>query len=123
MNFIKKINPDKIANIYLSIIGGSVATHSIYNMVNAPFEYKQDCIDTYNYKNYKYDSNVERPTCNRFVDKPNSVGISMYVMEGLFTGFVKGIWMGVLFPITIPSSIYCRKIQTNLLELEKVEPS
>jgi len=118
-----KINPDKIVKIYLFIIGGSAVTHSIYNMYNAPFEYKQDCIDTYNYKNYKYDSNVERPTCNRFVDKPNSVGISMYVMEGLFTGFVKGIWMGVLFPITIPSSIYCKTIKTDLTELEKVEPS
>ena len=118
-----KINPDKIAKIYLSIIGGSAVTHSIYNMYNAPFKYKQDCIDTYNYKNHKHDSNGERPKIDRFVDKPTSVGISMYIIEALGIGLLKGIWMGVLFPITIPSSIYCRKIQDNLEELEKVEPS
>ena len=118
-----KINPDKIAKIYLSIIGGSAVTHSIYNMYNAPFEYKQDCIDSYNYKNHKYDSNVEKPSFNRFVDKPNSVDMSMYVMEGFFIGLFKGIWMGVLFPITIPSSIYCWKIKTDMAELEKIKPS
>ena len=117
-----KINPDKFAKIYLSIIGGSAATHSIYNMYNAPFQYKQDCIDTYHYKNHKYDSNVEKPTLNRFVDKPNNLGISMYVMEALGIGFFKGIWMGVFFPITIPTSIYCRTITTDIAELEKVTP-
>lgn len=118
-----KINPEKIAKIYLSIIGGSVVTHSIYNMGNAPFKYKQDCIDTYNYKNYKSDSNVEKPKVNRFIDKPNNFDISMYVMEAFCIGLFKGIWMGVLFPITIPSSIYCRKIKTDMAELEKVKPS
>ena len=118
-----KINPDKIAKIYLSIIGGSAVTHSIYNMYNAPFKYKQDCIDTYNYKNNKHDSNVERPKIDRFVDKPTNVGISMYIIEELSIGLVKGIWMGVLFPITIPSSIYCRAIKSDMAELEKVEPS
>ena len=122
MNFIKKINPDKIANIYLSIIGGSAVTHSIYNMYNAPFKYKQDCIDTYHYKNHKYDSNVEKPKLDRFVDKPTGVGISMYIIEALGIGLVKGIWMGVLFPITIPSSIYYMKVKTVLEELEKVKP-
>jgi hypothetical protein len=123
MNFIKKINPDKIANIYLSIIGGSAVTHSIYNMYNAPFKYKQDCIDTYNYKNHKYDPNVERPIIDRFVDKPTGIGISMYIIEAFGIGLFKGIWMGVLFPITIPSSIYCRMIKTDMAELEKVKPS
>ena len=118
-----KINPEKIAKIYLSIIGGSAVTHSIYNMYNAPFKYKQDCIDTYHYKNYKYDSNVEKPTLNRFVDKPNNFDISMYIIEALGIGLVKGIWMGVLFPITIPSSIYSMMIESELVELEKVEPS
>ena len=118
-----KINPDKIVKIYLSIIGGSAVTHSIYNMYNAPFKYKQDCIDTYNYKNHKHDSNVERPQIDRFVDKPTSVGISMYIIEALGIGLFKGIWMGVLFPITIPSSIYCRAIKYDMAELEKVKPS
>jgi hypothetical protein len=118
-----KINPDKIAKIYLSIIVSSAVTHGIYNVYNAPIKYKQDCIDTYNYKNYKYDSNVEKPKLNRFVDKPNNFDISMYVIEGLFIGICKGMFMGLLFPITIPSSIYCRKIKTDLVELEKVEPS
>ena len=117
MKFFNKINPDKIKNIYLAIIGGSAFTHSIYNISQAPFKYKQDCIDSYNYKNYKYDSNVERPKINRFVDKPSTIDISMYVMEGLFIGLWKGIWMGALFPITIPSLIYCRKIQDSLDEL------
>ena len=112
-----KINTDKILKIYLSIVGSSAVTHSIYNMSKAPFKYKQDCIDSYHLKNYKYDSNVERPKFDRFVDKPSTIGISMYVMEGLFTGLWTGIWMGALFPITIPSLIYCRKIQDNLEEL------
>ena len=112
-----KINPDTILKIYLSIVGSSAVTHSIYDMSKAPFKYKQDCIDSYHYQNYKYDSNVERPKIDRFVDKPSTFGISMYVMEGLFTGLWKGIWMGALFPITIPSLIYCRKIQDNLEEL------
>ena len=114
-----KINPDKILNIYLSIVGGSVVTHSIYNMSKAPLKYKQDCIDSYHYKNYKYDSNVERPKFNRFVDKPNSVDMSMYVIEGLFIGLWKGMWMGAFFPITIPSSIYSMMIESELAELEK----
>jgi hypothetical protein len=118
-----KINPDTLVKIYLSIIGGSVATHSIYNMVNAPFKYKHDCINSYNYKNYKHDSNLEKPTITRFIDKPNNFDISMYVIEGLFFGIGKGLFMGVLFPITIPSSIYCRMIETDLTELEKVKPS
>jgi len=118
-----KINPDKIAKIYLSIIGGSAVTHSIYNMYNAPFKYKQDCIDTYHYKNYKYDSNVEKPTLDRFVDKPTGVGISMYIIEALGIGLFKGIWMGALFPITIPSSIYYMKVKTDMAELEKVKPA
>jgi hypothetical protein len=92
-------------------------------MYNAPFKYKQDCIDTYNYKNHKHDSNVERPKFDRFVDKPNNFNISMYVMEGLFVGILEGIYMGALFPITIPSTIYCRTIKSDLAELEKVEPS
>lgn len=112
-----KINTDKIGKIYLSIVGSSAVTHSIYNMSKAPFKYKQDCIDSYNYKNYKYDSNVERPTINRFVDKPTTFGISMYVIEAFGIGLWTGIWMGALFPITIPSLIYCRKIQDNLDEL------
>ena len=112
-----KINPDKIVNIYLSIIGGSAVTHSIYNMYNAPFKYKQDCIDTYNYKNHKHDSNVERPKIDRFVDKPNNFDISIYVIEAFGIGLFKGLYMGLLFPITIPSSIYCWKIQDNLDEL------
>ena len=91
-----KINPDKIAKIYLSIIGGSAVTHSIYNMYNAPFKYKQDCIDTYHYKNYKYDSNVERQKLDRFVDKPTGGGISMYVIEGLFVGIIKGYIYGCI---------------------------
>ena len=33
-----KINPDKFAKIYLSIIGGSAVTHSIYNMYNASIQ-------------------------------------------------------------------------------------
>jgi len=118
-----KINPDTLVKIYLSIIGGSVATHSIYNMVNAPFKYKHDCINSYNYKNYKHDSNLEKPTITRFIDKPNNFDISMYVIEAFGIGLFKGIWMGAFFPITIPSSIYCRKIQDNLEELEKVKPS
>ena len=117
-----KINPDKIVNIYLSIIGGSAVTHSIYNMYNAPFQYKQDCIDTYHYKNHKYDSNVEKPTLNRFVDKPNNFDISIYVIEAFGIGLFKGLYMGLLFPITIPSSIYCWKIKSDLAELEKVKP-
>jgi hypothetical protein len=92
-------------------------------MYNAPFKYKQDCIDTYNYKNHKYDPNVERPIIDRFVDKPTGIGISMYIIEALGIGLFKGIWMGVLFPITIPSSIYCRMIKTDMAELEKVKPS
>ena len=92
-------------------------------MYNVPFKYKQDCIDTYHYKNYKYNSNVEKPTINRFVDKPSTFGLSMYVMEALYIGCWKGIWMGLLFPITIPSSIYCRTIKTDLAELEKIKPS
>ena len=123
MNLFNKINQDKIKKIYLSITGGLVFTHSIYNMSNAPFIYKQDCIDSYHYKKYKYDSNVERPTINRFVDKPSTFGLSMYVIEALGIGLFKGIWMGVLFPITIPSSIYCRTIKTDLAELEKIKPS
>ena len=118
-----KINPDKIAKIYLSIIGGSAVTHSIYNVYNAPIKYKQDCIDTYHYKNYKYDSNVEKPTLNRFVDKPNNFDISVYVIEALGIGLFKGIWMGVLFPITIPSSIFYLMVKADLAELEKVKPS
>ena len=118
-----KINPDKIAKIYLSIIGGSAVTHSIYNMYNAPFEYKQDCIDSYNYKNHKYDSNVERPKPDMFIDKPNSFGISLYVIEAFGIGLFKGIWMGALFPITIPSSIYCRTIKYDMAELEKAKQS
>ena len=118
-----KINPDILAKIYLSIIGGSAVTHSIYNMYNAPFKYKQDCIDTYHYKNYKYDSNVEKPTLNRFVDKPNNFDISMYVIEAFGIGLFKGIWMGAFFPITIPSSIYCRMLKTDLVELEKAKQS
>jgi len=123
MSFFKKINTEKIAKIYLSIISGSAVTHSMYNMYNAPFQYKLDCIDTYNYKKYKYDSNVERPTINRFIDKPTSFGISGYVMEALFVGFAKGMYMGVIFPITIPSSIYCMMIESDLAELEKIKPS
>ena len=118
-----KINPDKIAKIYLSIIGGSAVTHSIYNMYNAPFKYKQDCIDTYHYKNYKYDSNVEKPTFDIFIDKPSTFGISIYVIEALGIGLFKGIWMGALFPITIPSSIYYMRVKYDLAELEKVKPS
>jgi hypothetical protein len=118
-----KINIDKIANIYVSIIGASVATHSIYNMGNAPFKYKQDCIDTYKYKNYKHDSNEKKPEVNRFIDKPNNFDISMYVIEGLCLGICKGAWMGVFFPITIPSSIYYMKVKSDLAELEKVKPS
>jgi len=136
-----KINPDKILKIYLSIIGGSTVTHSIYlkiylsiicgstvthsiyNMCNAPFKYKQDCIDTYHYKNYKYDSNVEKPKLNRFIDKPNNFDISIYVIEAFGIGLLKGIWMGALFPITIPSSIYCWKVKTDMAELEKIKPS
>ena len=54
MKFIfNKINLDKIAKIYLSIIGGTGVTYSIYNIYNAPFVYKQNCIDTHKYKNYK----------------------------------------------------------------------
>jgi len=92
-------------------------------MYNAPFKYKQDCIDTYNYKNYKYDSNVEKPKLNRFIDKPNNFDISIYVMEGLFIGIGKGMFMGALFPITIPSSIYCMMVKSDLEKLEKVKPS
>ena len=117
-----KINRDKLAKIYLAIIGGSTVTHSIYNIYNAPFKYKQDCIDTYKYKNYKYDSNVEKPTLNRFVDKPNNFDISIYVIEALGIGLFKGLYMGLLFPITIPSSIYCWKIKSDLAELEEVKP-
>ena len=123
MNLFNKINQDKIKKIYLSITGGLVFTHSIYNMSNAPFIYKQDCIDSYHYKKYKYDSNVERPTINRFVDKPSTFGLSMYVIQALYIGCWKGIWMGLLFPITIPSSIYSMMIKSELAELEKVEPS
>ena len=123
MKLFNKINQDKIKKIYLSITGGLVFTHSIYNMSKAPFKYKQDCIDSYNYKKYKYDSNVERPTINRFIDKPTSFGISRYVMEALFVGFAKGMYMGVIFPITIPSSIYCMMIESDLAELEKIKPS
>ena len=123
MKFFNKINPDKIQNIYLAIIGGSAFTHSIYNISQAPFKYKQDCIDSYNYKNYKYDSNVEKPKINRFVDKPSTLGLSMYVMEKFYIGFYKGIWMGVLFPITIPSSIYSMLIESDLAELDKIKPS
>jgi hypothetical protein len=118
-----KINPEKIANIYLSIIGGSAVTHSIYKMYNAPFKYKQDCIDTYNYKNHKYDSSVERPKVDRFIDKPNTFGISIYIIEAFGIGLFKGIWMGALFPITIPSSIYCRTVKSDMAELEKIKPS
>jgi hypothetical protein len=118
-----KINPDKIAKIYFSIIGGSAVTYSTYYMCNAPFEYKRDCINSYNYKNYKHDSNLEKPTITRFIDKPNNFDISMYVIEGLFFGIGKGLFMGVLFPITIPSSIYCRMIKTDLVELEKAKQS
>jgi hypothetical protein len=118
-----KINPDKIVKLYLSIVGGSVVTHSLYNMYNAPFKYKHDCINSYNYKNYKHDSNLEKPTITRFIDKPNNFDISMYVIEGLCIGICKGLFMGVLFPITIPSSIYCRMIKTDMAELEKVKPS
>ena len=114
-----KINPDKIAKIYLSIIGSSAVTHGIYNVYNAPIKYKQDCIDTYNYKKYKYGSNVERPSFNRFVDKPNNFDISIYVIQALGIGICKGMFMGLLFPITIPSSIYCRTIKTDMAELEK----
>lgn len=114
-----KINPDKFLKIYLSIIGGSTVTHSIYNMYNAPFKYKQDCIDTYHYKNNKYDSNVERPKLDRFIDKPSTFGLSMYVMQAFGIGFYKGVWVGVLFPITIPSSIYSMMIESELAELEK----
>jgi len=121
--FFNKINLDKVAKIYLSIIGGSAVTHSVYNMGNAPSEYKQDCIDTYKYKNYKYDSDEKKPEFNRFVDKPNTLGISMYVMEGLMFGFCKGMWMGILFPITIPSSVYCMMVKSDLAELEKIKPS
>ena len=118
-----KINPEKIAKIYLSIIGGSAGTYSICNMCNAPLKYKQDCIDTYNYKNYKYDSNVERPKLDMFIDKPSTFGISMYIIEALGIGLFKGIWMGALFPITIPSSIYYMRVKYDLAELEKVKPS
>ena len=114
-----KINSDKLASIYLSIIGGSAVTHSIYHMYNAPFRYKQNCIDTYNFKNHKYDSNVERPKLDRFIDKPNNLDICIYVMEAFGIGLFKGIWMGVLFPITIPTSIYCRTIKTVIAELEE----
>lgn len=122
MKFFNKINPDKIKNIYLAIIGGSAVTHSVYNMYNAPFIYKQDCIDTHKYKNYKYDSNVEKPKFNRFVDKPSTLGLSMYVIENFVIGFYKGICMGVLFPITIPSSIYRMTIESDLAELDKIKP-
>jgi|TARA_B110000008_G_C16757615_1_gene479285 hypothetical protein len=118
-----KLNSDKIAKIYLSIIGGSAVTHSTYNMYNAPIEYKQNCIDTYKYKNYKYDSNIEKPTFNTYIDKPSIFGITIYVIEALGIGFFKGIWMGALFPITIPSSIYYMTVKYDLAELEKVEPS
>ena len=33
-----KINTDKILKIYLSIVGSSAVTHSIYNMSKAPFK-------------------------------------------------------------------------------------
>mgnify|MGYP003978075151 CR=1 FL=1 len=117
-----KINPDKFAKIYLSIIGGSAATHSIYNMYNAPFKYKQDCINTYKYIHHEYDSKKERPKPDMFIDKPNTFSISIYVIEALGIGFFKGIWMGALFPITIPSSIYCMMVKSELVELEKVTP-
>ena len=128
MKFIfNKINLDKIAKIYLSIIGGTGVTYSIYNIYNAPFVYKQNCIDTHKYKNYKYDSNVEKPKLDIFIDKPTTISLSICVMEGLFTGFFKGMYIGALFPITIPSLIYCMKINTDLVELEKelekVKPS
>ena len=118
-----RINLDKMAKIYSCIIGGSAVTHGIYNMYNAPLKYKQDCIDTYNYKNYKHDSNVKKPEVNRFIDKPNNFDISMYVVGELCFGICKGIWMGVLFPITIPSSIYCMMVNADLAKLEKVKPS
>jgi hypothetical protein len=92
-------------------------------MYNAPFKYKQDCINTYHYKNHKYDSNIEKPKLDIFIDKPTNFGISMSVIEAFCIGLFKGIWMGALFPITIPSSIYCMKVKTDMAELEKVKPS
>ena len=87
-----------------------------------PFKYKQDCINTYKYIHHEYDSNLEKPKIDRFIDKPNNFDISMYVMEGLFIGIGKGMFMGALFPITIPSSIYCMMVKSELVELEKVTP-
>jgi len=119
-HIFNKISPEKIAKIYSYIISGSVVTHTIYNMYNAPFIYKQDCIDTYKYKNHKYDSDVKKPEFNSFINKPTNFGISMYVIEGLFVGICKGVYMGVFFPITIPSSIYCMTVKSELAELEKL---
>jgi hypothetical protein len=116
-----KQNTEKFVKIYFSIIGGSGVTHSIYNMVNAPYKYKQNYIDTY--KNHKYASNVKQTECKRFVEKPTNFGISVYVMKELLFGVCKGIYMGIFFPITIPCSIYCMTIKTDPTELDKVKPS
>ncbi len=114
-----KLNIDKALKFYTLIISSAAIVNGTLKANDTIINYKTTCENGYKYK--KNPELVKDTGFDNITFNPCWTDLTSKIIFNFMCGMVEGAAYGLVFPISIPSGLYCMKINNDIIKRDAVK--